>query len=83
MTQTVANISAYVSILSRLIMGRRVRGGGDGVTEAAAVGKRAWFVTRSWNLSRSHSSFGFTPPLFSPLHLQPRPSVPLLSPFPK
>lgn len=83
MTQTVTNISAYVSILSSLIMGRGVRGGEDGVIEAVAAttGQLAWFVTRSWNLSRSHSSFGSAPAI--PLHLQPLPPNPLLSPSPK
>lgn len=81
MTQTVTNISAYVSILSSLIMGRggRVGGGGGLLVAVAAAGQRAWFVTRCWNLSRSHSSFGSAPPLHPPL--PPSRSAPLCLPL--
>lgn len=82
MTQTVTNISAYVSILSSLIMGRGGRVGGGGLLAAAtavAAGQRAWFVTRCWNLSRSHSSFGSAPPLHPPP--PPSRSAPLSHPL--
>lgn len=80
MTQTVTNISAYVSILSSLIMGRGGRVGAGGLlAAAAAAGQHAWFVTRCWNLSRSHSSFGSAPPLHPPL--PPSRSAPLSLPL--
>lgn len=86
MTQTVTNISAYVSILSSLIMGRRVRGGGDGVIEAV--------VAATGNSPGLSPAAGIcpgvihhlAPPLPSPTiprHLQPLPPNPLRSPSPK